>query len=185
MKKEDLIKLGVDEKTVYQIFAIHGKDLEKMKSSVAQVTTERDALKTQLDETSKQIESFKNMKPEELQKAADEWKSKYEQATTEAQKQLANLKFDHALQSALSGAKAKNPKAVQALLDKELLKLNDADGSIVGLNEQLEKIKSENDYLFADETPAPKIVTGAKSQSIIGDPQMDAMRKAAGLPLPK
>lgn len=185
MKKEDLIKLGIDEKTVFQIFAIHGKDLEKMKSSVSQITTERDTLKTQLDETGKQIEGFKNMKPEELQKAADEWKSKYEQATSESVKQLATLKFDHALASALSGAKAKNPKTVQALLNKELLKFNDADGSIIGLKEQLESIQKDNDYLFAsDAPPPPVIVKGGNSQSVLGDPQMDAMRKAAGLPIP-
>lgn len=185
MKTEDLIALGLTQEIADKVFALHGKDIEAHKASVTTLQTELDTAKAQLTEAGITIESFKAMKPDELKAAADDYKAKFEQATTEAAKQLASLKFDHALESALAGAKAKNPKAVQALLSKDALKFNEADGSIIGLNEQLEKIKSENDYLFADSTPAPKIVTGARSQSIIGDPQMDAMRKAAGLPLPK
>jgi hypothetical protein len=136
-----------------------------------------------LDETGKQIEGFKNMKPEELQKAADEWKSKYEQAQKDSQTQLAEIKFNHALESALTSAKAKNPKAVQALLSKDALKFNEADGSIIGLKEQLEAIQKDNDYLFAsDAPPPPVIVKGGNSQSVLGDAVTDAMRRGARLP---
>lgn len=183
MKREDLKALGLEDTAIDSIMALHGKDIEAHKASVTTLQTELDTAKAQLTEAGTTIESFKAMKPDELKAAADDYKAKFEKATQDAAAQLASLKFDHALESALSGAKAKNPKAVQALLSKDALKYNEADGSIVGLNEQLEKIKSENDYLFTDETPAPKIVTGARSQSIIGDPQMDAMRKAAGLPI--
>jgi len=52
---------------------------------------------------------------------------------------------------------------------------------LLGLKEQLEKVKAESDYLFEDATPAPKIVTGGTNKSIINDPVVDAARKAAGL----
>jgi hypothetical protein len=92
------------------------------------------------------------------------------------------LKFDYALTGALSGAKAKNTKAVKALLNTNDLKLGE-DGTLVGLSEQLAKVKSENGYLFEDETPSPKIVAGGgNNQSIIGDSVVEAARKAAGLP---
>ena len=187
MKKEDLLKLGIDEKTVFQIFAIHGKDLEKMKTSVSQITTERDALKTQLTEAGATIEGFKKLKPEELQAAADDYKAKWEQAQTESAAQLASLKFDHALDSALTSAKAKNPKAVQALLSKDVLKLNE-DGTILGLKEQLETIQKDNDYLFASDVPLPPpppvIVKGGNSQSVLGSTFADAARRGAKLPEP-
>ena len=188
MKKEDLLKLGIDEKTVFQIFAIHGKDLEKMKTSVSQITTERDALKTQLTEAGATIEGFKKLKPEELQAAADDYKAKWEQAQTESAAQLASLKFDHALDSALTSAKAKNPKAVSALLSKDALKFNEADGSIIGLKEKLEAIQKDNDYLFASDVPPPPpppvIVKGGNSQSVLGSTFADAARRGAKLPEP-
>ncbi|HOJ01300.1 MAG TPA: phage scaffolding protein [Anaerolineaceae bacterium] len=171
MNKKDLEKLGLTAEAIEkaglgsdvldQIIILHGKDIEKHKTDLSAAQSELDGAKKQLEEANKTIESFKAMKPEELQKAADDWKAKAEVAKAEADKTIAGLKFDHALDGALTTAKAKNAKAVKALLKTDDLKLAD-DGSIVGLNEQLEKIKSENDYLFESDTPDPKIITGGK-----------------------
>jgi hypothetical protein len=182
MKKEDLIKLGIEEETVQKIIILHGQDIESHKTKLTTAQTEAEGLKAQLTEANKAIEGFKGMDIEGVKKSADEWKTKAEQAAVDAQKQVASLKFDYALDGALTGAKAKNLKAVRSLLSNDVLKLNE-DGSILGLKEQLEKIKSENDYLFESDTPTPKIVTGGNSKSILGDPMVDAMRKAAGLPV--
>ena len=182
MNKKDLIDLGIAEDVAEKVIIAHGKDIESHKAKLIALQAEADGLKSQLTEAGTAIESFKAMKPDELKAAADEWKSKAEKAQTEAAAQLAALKFDHALESALNGAKVKNAKAVQALLSKDALKYNEADGTIVGLTEQLEKIKSENDYLFADTVEPPRVVAGGKSKSVLNDPQLDAMRKGAGLP---
>ena len=184
MKKQDLIELGIAEDVADKIFALHGKDITKHQTAAETAKAEADTLKAQLAEASKQIEGFKGLDIEGVKKAADDWKAKAEQAQKEAAEQIAQVKFDHALESALSGAKAKNVKAVQALLNKDGLKLND-DGTIIGLNEQLEKIKSENDYLFADAKPIPEVVLGGNSKSVLGDAMADAARKAAGLVSPK
>lgn len=181
MKKEDLIALGIADDVAEKVFALHGKGLEPYKTQLATAQAEAETLKTQLTEAGATIEGFKKMDVDGIKAAADDYKAKFEQATSEAAKQMAALKFDHALESALAGAKARNAKAVQALLNKELLKLNDADGSIVGLTEQLEAIRKDNDYLFADTKEPPKIVAGGNSKSVIGDPVIDAARRAAGL----
>lgn len=183
MKREDLKKLlgeSATDELIDKIMAEHGKDVEKHKTDLETLTTERDNLKKQLSEASETIEGFKKLDPEALQKAADEWKAKAEQAEQAAQAELAKLKFEHALDGALAGAKSKNNKAVRALLDTELLKLAE-DGSISGLKEQLEKIQAENDYLFESTTPAPKIVSGGNNKSILSDSVILAARKAAGL----
>ena len=185
MNKKDLIALGVSEEIADQVIVLHGKDIEGHKSKLTTVQAEIDGLKSQLTEASTTIEGFKKLDIDGIKAAADDWKAKAEQAQTDAAKQLAAVKFDHALETALNGAKVKNAKAVSALLSTDALKYNEADGTIIGLDEQLAKIKSENDYLFADAKPAPQIVTGGKSQSIMGDPVIDAARKAAGLGTPK
>ena len=184
MKREDLKALGLEETAIDSIMALHGKGIESLKSNIATLQSEADTLKTQLAEAGTAIESFKAMKPDELKAAADEWKAKAEKAQTDAAAQLAQVKFDHALETALNGAKVKNVKAVTALLSKDALKYNEADGTIVGLNEQIDKIKSENDYLFADTKPAPQIVKGGNNQSVVGDAFDAAMRKGANLATP-
>lgn len=186
MKREDLKKLlgdGATDETIDAIMKLHGTGVEEIKTKLTNAETERDQFKAQAETANQQIESFKGMKkPEEVEAAVTEWKTKYEQAQEEAKNQLAQVKFDHALESALTGAKAKNVKAVQALLSKDNLKLTD-DGKILGLDDQLKAIKEQNDYLFESDKPAPRIVAGGNNQPIQTDAMVAAARKAAGLPV--
>jgi len=182
---EALEKAGLTADVLDKIIVAHGKDIESHKTKLSTAETEVKGLKDQLKEANTQIESFKGLDIEGVKKSADEYKTKFEQVQAESAKQLANLKFDHALESALSTAKAKNAKAVQALLNRDALKFNDADGSIVGLNEQLESIKKDNDYLFSDTTPPPVIVKGGNNQPITTNAFVAAARKGANLPEPK
>jgi len=162
--------------------ALHGQDIEKHKAAVATAQAEIDGLKKQLEEANAAIESFKQLDVDAIKAAADEWKAKAEQAQKDAQAQIQQLKFEHALDQALAGAKAKNVKAVRALLQMDALKLNEADGSIVGLKEQLEKLQSEADYLFESDQPAPKVVAGGNNQSVMNtDPFIAAFKRGAGL----
>jgi predicted nucleic acid-binding Zn-ribbon protein len=181
MKREDLKKLGIEDEVIDKIMAMNGQDIESHKTKLTTAQTELKASQDQLKEANQQIEKFKGMDVESIQKAADEWKTKAEKAEQAASEQITKLKFDHALESALSDAKAKNPKAVKALLNTEGLKLNE-DGSILGLKEQLETITKENDYLFESENPTPKIVTVGNNKTVVGDAVVNAAREAAGLP---
>ena len=182
MKREDLEKQGLTKEQIDFIMAENGKDVEAQKAKTTAAEAAAKTATDQLTEANKQIDAFKGMDIEGVKKSAEEWKTKAEAAKAEADKQLASLKFDHALDGALTTAKAKNAKAVKALLNPEGLKYNEADGSIIGLKEQLEKIKSESDYLFESETPEPKIVLGGNNKSVLSDPVIMAARKAAGLP---
>lgn len=184
MNKKDLTDLGIAEDVAEKIIVLHGKDIESHKQKLATAQAELDGVKAQLTEAGTTIEGFKKLDVEGIKVAANEWKAKAEQAQADAAKQITSLKFDHALDGALAGAKAKNAKAVKALLQSDILKLQE-DGSIMGLKEQLETIKSENDYLFESEVPTPKVVLGGQNKSVISDAVVDAARKAAGLPPPK
>ena len=68
--------------------------------------------------------------------------------------------FDHALAKQLAGAKARDAGIIMGLLDRDGLKLTD-DGKILGLEEQLSKIKEEKGFLFEPEDEGmPQIVRG-------------------------
>lgn len=185
MNKKDLTDLSIAEDVAEKVIILHGKDIESHKTKLSAMQTELDAAKGQLTEASTTIEGFKKLDVDAIKAAADDYKAKFEQAQADNTKQLAGLRFDHALESALATAKAKNPKAVQALLNRETLKFNDADGSIVGLSEQLETIKKDNDYLFSDGKEPPRIVAGGNNQNVLGNALMDAARRGAKLSEPK
>ena len=192
MNKKDLLDLGLDEDTVQKIIIMHGKDIEKHKADLEAKDGEAKALAAQLAEAGQTIESFKAMDVEGIKAAAEDWKSKAELAQQEAEKRIAAVKFDHALQDALREAKARNPKAVKALLDLEKIKLSD-EGGLEGLEEQLTAVKTDNDFLFEsvapaedddddDDDPEPRIVSRTANKGILDDPIVSAARKASGLP---
>jgi hypothetical protein len=172
---------GLTEEQIDFVMAENGKDVEAQKTKATAAETEREGLKTQLADANKTIEGFRALKVDEIQKAADDWKTKAEKAEADRIAQVSQLKFDHALDNALTGAKAKNVKAVRALLDQGTLKLKE-DGTIDGLDDQLKKVKEDNGFLFNGEKEPPQIVTGASTQSGAISAFLAAARKGGNFP---
>lgn len=56
---EELQELGLTEEQVKEVFALHGKDLNALKSDLETATQERDSLKNQLQNTEAQLETLK------------------------------------------------------------------------------------------------------------------------------
>lgn len=139
----------------------------KHESELTTANTKITDLQTQLTDANKKIESFKGMDIDGIKAAADDWKQKYEKAAKDADDKINALKFDHALEGALTASKAKNAKAVKALLDMDGLKMNGEE--IVGLSEQLEKIKKENDFLFDGETAPARFVASTPGTKVNTD----------------
>lgn len=183
MKTQDLIDLGLSQEVAEKIFVLHGKDIEKLKESTQTATADLESIKTQLTEANTQIEKFKGMKTqEEVDAAVSEYKTKFEQAEVDAAANLLAVKRNHALERDLKEVyKVKNVKAVMALLNNDELTFDEKTEAINGLKEQVEPIKASDGYLFTDTKEPPKIIAGGKSKSVLGDPIVDAARKAAGL----
>lgn len=167
MKTEFLKELGLSQEVIDKIMKENGKDIAAEQEKAENITQERDgyklkaeSLETQVNDANAEIQKFKDMDIDGIKQAADDWKEKAEKAKSDADAQISELKFDYALSAALTGAKARNNKAVKALLDMNGLKLN--DGKIIGLDEQLSQIKEENGFLFESDEPAPTIVKGTK-----------------------
>lgn len=192
MKREELKTLlgdKAEDAVIDKIMAMNGQDIEKHKNDAAKAADDLKAANDQLKAANDQINAFKEMKPEDLKKAADDWKAKYDQAVEQHTNETKQRLFDTALEKGLTEAKAKNPLTIKPLLDLNSLKYNEADGSLVGLKDQLEKIKADekNGFLFdveGDEAP-PTIVTGSKGAPPKTDPVVAAARAAAGLTDPK
>lgn len=159
MKRDFLQNLKAGEQALPKevidaIMDENGRDIEAAKKPFA----DYDTIKQQLANANKTIEDFKNMDVDGIKKAADEWKAKYEQAEKDHAAKLDGLELDGKIESALREAKAKNAKAVRALLDMEALKASknrDAD-----IKAAVEAVATENAFLFGDEG-GPRLNSGA------------------------
>lgn len=159
MKKEDLVKLGLDEETAKKVADASAEELKGFipKARFDEVNTEKKNLETTLTERNAQLETLKNstgdvegMKKQIEQLQADN-KTKDEAHASE----IKQLKIDSAVAAALTGAKAKNAKAVKALLDLEKAELDD-DGSVKGLADQIKKLTEAEDSKFLFDTEKKK-----------------------------
>lgn len=170
MKKEELVKLGLDETTAEKVAAASVEELKgfvprerlnevtKAKEAAEAAVKERDGQLETLKKSTGDVEALKN----QIQTLQTENKQKDEAHKAE----MKALQIDNAVNAALTAAKAKNAKAVKALLDLEKAEL-DADGNVKGLAEQLEKLKKADDskFLFDAATTKPTL-KGAK----LGEP---------------
>lgn len=142
----DLEKALKDSKDIKLANLATGKYVDKDKFDKAELKA--NDLETQLTTANDTIKGFKDLDVEGLKKGVADWEKKYNDDTTALNQKLVNQTKSSKIEIALLGAKAKNTKAVKALLDEEKISL-DGD-NLIGVNEQLEAIKKENDYLFDD-----------------------------------
>ncbi|MBU8773192.1 phage scaffolding protein [Cytobacillus oceanisediminis] len=147
------------------------------KEKFDQVNNDNKDLKKQLKDRDVQLSDLKTKAAgnEELTKQINDLTELNKKTASDYQDKLNQQAFDFALKDALSGAKAKNPKAVEALLNKEAIKL-DGD-KLLGLEEQLKTIKESDSYLFEAEqqqqqqqVPGVKFTTGQHHKQSGGEP---------------
>lgn len=160
MNKEQLIALGLTEEQAKAVVEGYGIMIPKSRldDKIAELKTAQDLVA----ERDKQIEKLgKDAKGnEELQKQIADLTEANKKAAEEHAAAIHKQAYNHALTTALGGAKAKNVKALTALLDLDKVKLEGE--SLTGLDEQLKDLKESDAYLFEqeekqdDEPPAQK-----------------------------
>lgn len=136
------------------------------------------ALNEQLKARDEQLEDLKKIDAAALKEQIASLQEANRAAKEGYEQQIAGIRFDYALDAALSAARAKNTKAVRALLDTGTLSLNEK-GQIAGLDKQLEQLKSDAGYLFESDKPVPRF--SGPTPGVPAD-QMAGVRAAMALP---
>lgn len=157
--KEQLLSIGLSEEIVQKVMGevIDGNYIPK--SRFNEVNEENKSLKKSITEYDKQLEDLKKSSGDNT--ALQEQIALLQQQNAQQKKthetEIANLKLDNAIEIALSGAKAKNSKALKAMIDMSKVKLTE-DGKLTGFDEQVESLKKSDEYMF--DIPAPQQFTG-------------------------
>ena len=155
MKREFLqnFKVGdqpLPKEIIDEIMAENGRDIESAKKPFA----DYDSIKEQLQTAKDGLKAFEGVDVAQLQSKVTELQGKLDAKDTEWRSKLADMAFDHALESAITGAKGKNAKAIRALLDVDALK--GSKNQEADIKAALEGLKKDSGYLFDDgENPPP------------------------------
>lgn len=117
------------------------------KSNYDQRNTAYKDLQKQIAERDTQLEELKKVDATKLQEEIAKLQNTNKTAAADYEKRIAEMKKEYAVDTALTKANAKNIKAVRALLDTSKIELKE-DGSLTGLNEQIEALSKAEDSSF-------------------------------------
>lgn len=153
MTRKQLEDLELSKEQADGIMKINGDDIENAKATfvaeIKNLQTEVSGLKTQVSDRDKQLETLKTSAGdnEALTKQIADLQAENTKVRETHESEMNQLKVDFAVEKALTGAKARNIKAVKALLDLTDAKL-DKDGNVKGLQEQIDKLTAADDTKF-------------------------------------
>jgi septal ring factor EnvC (AmiA/AmiB activator) len=153
MERKFLKDLGLADDVIEKVMTENGKDINELKSAAEASKTTLADLQKQISDRDKQLEALKTSSGdnEALKKQITDLQAANKQVKTDYDANLKKITLGSKIDTALLGAKAKNTKAVRALLDESKISL---DGeNVLGLNEQLEQVKKDNPYLFGEDQP--------------------------------
>lgn len=142
------IEIPADKKAEFDKAVL---DNYKTVAEAEKLRTARDNYKSQLDDATQKLEGFQGVNVEELQGKITALTDDLASQKAAFDKQLADRDFDDMLNTAITGSKAKNVKAVRALLDLEAIKASKNQSA--DIEAALKKVKEENDYLFTSDEP--------------------------------
>ena len=176
MTKKDFTDLGISEELATKAAEASKKELESyvQKSKYDLAVTEKETLEIQIKEHGKQLEELKKAAKgsEELEKKVKELQDNAAASKAKYEKQINDIQLNHAIDTALKEAKAKNAKAVRSLLDMNDIVLD--DGKVKGLDKQIKKLQEAEDSKFLFESVAdpkdgkPKIGGGTDNANSSG-----------------
>lgn len=176
MNREFLKDLGFEKDVIDKVMVEHGKSVQDVKAKLVTAEQELAGVNEQLTQRDADIAEIKKGvgNNEELTQQLADLEAKYKAETEGLATSLTQTKLDHAIEVALMGAEAKNPKAVKALLDMELVKTTDK--GLNGLEEQLTALKESDSYLFkevVDPNESAQTTEQKKKFVVPGNPNTD------------
>ena len=163
MTRKQLEELGLSKEQTDKIMEINGGDIEnaegELKEKVKTLEKDKEELSKQIIDRDGQLETMRKSAGdnESLTQQIAALQTANQTAKDDYEKQMNRMKVDFAVEKALSSAKAKNVKAVMALLNLEGATLQE-DGTVKGLSEQIEKLSKAEDskFLFEEAETKPK-----------------------------
>lgn len=144
-------------------------DYQKQSGKLTKAEEERDQYAGLLEDAQNTIKEFDGVDVQALQRAAEDWKKKAEDAQTTAQRKLAERDFDDALRKKMDGLEFTSAAAKAAVLAEIKGKgLTLDNGAILGFDDAIKAIRERDADAFLDEDNPPARFTTSMGRSVGG-----------------
>ncbi|EJC6460065.1 phage scaffolding protein [Listeria monocytogenes] len=148
MKREDLKALGLTDEQIESVMTAYDQSVQSLNTQIATLQQSEKELQSQVSKRDADLKKIQkdNSDNEELKAQIKDLQKENAEQETKYQESIVSIQRDSALNNLLAETKAKNPKAVAALLDND--KIVFKDGELSGAKEQLEALQKSDGYLF-------------------------------------
>lgn len=155
MTKEELLALGVTEEQAKKIVEDQKTNFVPV-SQFNEMKEGKKALDAQIAERDKQLKDLqaKAGDNEDLKQQIQSLQDANKAAEKKYKAELHQIALDNAIDKELTASRARNNKAVRALLDMDGVDL-DEDGKLIGISKQLKKLAEDEGTKFLFETGDP------------------------------
>jgi len=186
MNRDFLKELGLTDEQADKVVAKHGETIQSVNSKLANAESQVESLNSQVKDRDTQIATLSNQagNSDKMKKQIEDLQSTIKTNDKQAAQNLLKVKQDNAVQNYLKDAGARDVKAILPFIDPDTIKYDDGKSELIGLSEQVEKIKGDHDYLFqADPEPAKPGINITPKGNPNGAPaaKPDAFAQALGL----
>lgn len=156
MKKEELTAIGLTDEQADKVFALHGKDTEKLKADVKKLEDEKKDLNSQLETANKTIEAFDGKTPEQVKEEIEKYKQASKDAEESFKKQLADRDKRDWLKKQFESEDfhVEDPYARDALMREIMSEEKDGpglkwqNGEFMGFGDYMAKAKEKSPKLY-------------------------------------
>lgn len=155
--RDALKELGIEQDKIENIMSLHGKHVQELKDNAENAKAkQREAqqevklYKKRIDEQSSELDDLKQKvnSGENLNEQVEALKQANKDKDEAHKKEMNKVKLQYEIDKELNSSGAKNNTAVMALINSESISLDEENGGVKGLREQLEELKQSDDYLF-------------------------------------
>lgn len=159
--------------------------IQEHEKKIARVEFERDKYKSDFDEASKTLDSFKGKDINGLEQQIAEWKKKAEDAKVEFENTLKKRDYSDAVKETIKDIKFSSNSAKKAFIaGLEDKPLEIKDGKLVGFDKYFEDYKKDDEGAFVIEDGRSQLTTSIHGSAGATDNSLAAMRAAMGLTNP-
>ncbi len=179
LNREFLKDLGIVDKDVIdailnehsKIIVEVKKELNTVNAKIEFLNQQKEELTNELKDRDGQLEGLKNSTEDVagLKKTIEDLQNTNKTNDEAHKNEINDLKKSFAIEKELSNAKARNVISVKALLKLDEIELNE-DGSLKGLSEQIETLKSAEDSKFLFDTETRNLKGVIPEETGIDDP---------------
>lgn len=165
MKKEELTNLGLTEEQMNAVFAMAGKDVEKLKKQVTDLETERTDLQGRLTAANDAVAKFEGIDPAQLQSEVEKYKQQAIDAESNYQKQLTQRDQKSWIKGKMDEYGVESPYARKQLEAEAMAEgsgLSWKDGAYFGFDDFMKAAKEKDNSLY--ETAEEKAAKAQQAQ---------------------